>query len=454
MKKLVVTLCLLTVLLSFAGCGENSSKQDGTGAAEKAKDLTMITQGRLRCTSDQGYYYIGEDSIALKENTFGFRMMYVDYETQKEIFLCNRPGCEHDSEECPAVFNDTDLKMGSSLLFYNGYLYLFSHDQDLGGGSMTDHSAGSNPMEDDGASFTADSACLYRMNPDGTDRKKVFTFDEGLSLEDQVFASRDTLYFITKKVTSEKVNNQTTYYASSQRRLVAVNTQDWKSSTICELDTDVNVIGAFDNQLVFYQTIFDHKMSREEMLDDNQYLDALNKSYNSYCVLDLAGGKSEEVAKLSNKKIHTYAVKGKKLYLSTEGKGKIEEIDLVSKEKKTFAETADSCIDRAYDDVLSCSSWGKNGEISDNSRLYIHLNDGSIDKSKMQMKSMEGAIEILGERKDQFLVLYDYDAKKDPVYEGQYNINGAKYALINKEDLYKGNENYHTIKLISSGLGL
>ena len=63
----------------------------------------MITQGRLRCTSDQGYYYIGEDSIALKENTFGFRMMYVDYETQKEIFLCNRPGCEHDSEECPAV---------------------------------------------------------------------------------------------------------------------------------------------------------------------------------------------------------------------------------------------------------------------------------------------------------------------------------------------------------------
>ena len=52
MKKLVVTLCLLTVLLSFAGCGENSSKQDGTGAAEKAKDLTMITQGRLRCTSD------------------------------------------------------------------------------------------------------------------------------------------------------------------------------------------------------------------------------------------------------------------------------------------------------------------------------------------------------------------------------------------------------------------
>ena len=45
MKKLVVTLCLLTVLLSFAGCGENSSKQDGTGAAEKAKDLTwrMLT---------------------------------------------------------------------------------------------------------------------------------------------------------------------------------------------------------------------------------------------------------------------------------------------------------------------------------------------------------------------------------------------------------------------------
>ena len=37
----------------------------------------------------------------------------------------------------------------------------------------------------DGRSVESQPAVLYRANPDGTDRKKIFTFDAGLTLEDK-----------------------------------------------------------------------------------------------------------------------------------------------------------------------------------------------------------------------------------------------------------------------------
>ena len=191
------------------------------------------------------------------------------------------------------------------------------------------------------------------------------------------------------------------------------------------------------------------------MMDDDKYIEAYQKSYASFAVFNIADGSMEEVAKAKNKKINTYEVVGSDLYLSTEGKNKIEQINLQTKEKKTLAETPNSCIDESYGDVLRCSSWSSTGgEKTDFTNYFVNLKDGSIEKSGLKMTSMDGRIEIRAELADQFLILYDYDAKKDPVYEGQYNLSGAKYALISKKDLYTGNPNYQTIDLISSGMGL
>ncbi len=455
MKKLIVLLTILTMLLSFAGCSEKSNQTNGGGGNAKDVDLKIVSEGGFNCSSEKGYYYIGEESIPLKDNHFGYRMMYMDYETKKEVYLCNRPGCEHNTEDCPAVFNDEEILPGGSLFYYDGHLYLFAHEQDQSGAMIVDHNKSGEALEGDGVVFASTPAALYRMNPDGTDRKKVCTFDEELSLEDLVMASGDDLYFTTKKVSSKKMDNQTTYFASAERALVRMNMNDWKVHQVCELDTDASIIGAFGNHLVIQQAIFKHKLSEKEMMDDDKYIDEYQKSYTSFSVFDIASGDTEEVAKAKNKKINTYKVVGNNLYLSTEGKNKIEQINLQTKEKKTLAETPNSCIDESYGDVLRCSSWSSTGgEKTDFTNYFVNLKDGSIEKSGLKMTSMDGRIEIRAELANQFLVLYDYDAKKDPVYEGQYNLSGAKYALISKKDLYTGNPNYQTIDLISSGMGL
>lgn len=457
MKKLMIILCSLAVVFSFAACSETQGKSetDGTSSSKvRSGNLQIVDTGGLRCSSEKGYYYIGQDPVELKDGSQGYLMMYMDYETKKEIYLCNRPGCEHNDESCPAVFSEEEAAWGGSLFYYDDHLYLFSHEQDQSGGWMVNDSRGSSdPMEEDGTSFTSAQAVLYRMNPDGTDRKKVYTFDEGLSLENHVLASGNSLFFVTKKVSNENVNNQTTYFASSERELIELDTEGWNASQVCKLDTEAIIIGAIDNKLVLVQTVFDHKLSNKEKMNDAQYIDAYKKSYSSFVALNIDNGKTEEIATASNDKTNTYAVSGKYLYLSTEGKNKIECVDLKTKEKKTLAETSNSCIYDAYEDVLHCTSWSNDGE-TDTAMYFVHLDDGRIEKSGLQINSMGGAIAIQAELADQFFALYDYDAKKDPVYEGQYNLNGAKFALIAKDDLYGGKANYKTIKMISSGLVL
>lgn len=448
MKKMMIILCLLTFLLSLTSC-----RGGGNDTNHSKTDLTLLDEGWLRCSSDKGYYYISQDALPLKDGTYAYRMMYIDYGTKEELYLCNRPGCSHDTVDCPAVFTDTELRISGSLFYYQNHLYLFAHDPDQTGSTITGSSSLPDAMDDNGDSFKASTASLYRMNPDGTDREKVFTFEDGVSLEDRIFAAGDTLYFVSKKVSTDKLDKQTTYFKSSERKLISVNTKNWKSSAVCNLDEDLSLIGAFSNKLVYMQTVYNQELSKEAMLDEDQFIDAYKDSYSSFGVVDLNRGETKEFGKAPNDKINTYAVHGKYLYLSTEGKGKIQQIDMTTKEKKTFAETPDSCIEQVYGGAIGCSPWA-DGEILDNDRLYIHLDDGRIETSQLQMSSIEGPVIIRAELKDQFLILYDYDAEKDPVYPGQYNINGAKYALIDKEDFHRGKSTLQKVKLITTGLGL
>lgn len=441
MKKLFVILCLTAICCSFAGCGETAADSQ-----EKAGNLTIIDKGQLNCSSDEGYYYIGQDQ----------QMMYMDYKTKKEVYLCNRPGCKHDTESCPAVFSDEELAIGSSLFYYDGYLYLFSHEPDQSGASSVDYMGDGSSESDQDSSFNSKPATLYRMKPDGTEREKVFTFDEGLSVEDQVLADENALYFITKKVSTENVDNQTTYYASSERTMLRVDMKSWKASTTCKLDEDVNIIGCIDDKLVIEQLVFDHKLSRKDMLDNDKYIDAYKKSHSSFLTLDISSGKTVEFLKLSNDKINTYAVGGNSLFFSTEGEQKIKSIDVKTKKEKTLAETESNCIDDIYDDALCCSSWESvNGEKTDRLMYFVSLDDGEIEKSSLHILSLGWNIEIKAELKDQFLVVYDYDAKADTMFGNeQYEIRGKKYGLIDRKSLYSGKDDYKTIKMTSSGLGM
>ena len=135
------------------------------------------------------------------------------------------------------------------------------------------------------------------------------------------------------------------------------------------------------------------------------------------------------------------------------GEEKIRQIDLKTKEETTFVETNANQILYVYQDVLLSSVWHSvDSDFQDGTMYFIHYDNGRIDKSGLMTASMGTPIEIRGETKDTFLVIYDIDAKKDTQFgNDQYSIQGYKYALIEKDDLYKGKANYQTIEMVGFG---
>lgn len=480
MKKWILMLCITTSLSMLMACtltpdtkGDTSqvteqvSKENSKEKSEEKRkpksqqqlqqpssdSLAVLDRGGMNVSSDSGFYYLSNREFKLKDGSYAYPMMYMDYESKKEIILCNRPGCSHDTQECPAVFLSSEINMAGSLFLYDGFLYLFSHEQDQDGVTITQQEDTGGLMQEGSAALTGTPARLYRMKLDGTDRKQVFSFDSSLYVEDIVLTGDQSLYFITKKLSSEQIDNTISYVTSTERTLIQLDMKSWKSTTVCGLNSDWKMEGTYDGKLIISQIIFDHELSKEELQDNNAYLKALKNSQTQFSILNPVDGKTDVIFQQSNKNLNSSAIQDEKLYVSAMGEDKIRQIDLKTKEETTFVETNANQILSVYQNVLLCSVWDSvDSDFQDETMYFIHFDSGRIDQSKLVTSSMGTPIKICGETKDRFLVIYDIDAKKDTRFgNDQYSIQGYKYGLIEKEDLYKGKANYQTIEMIGFG---
>lgn len=150
------------------------------------------------CYTKDGYYYLTKDATELEDGTWGTHLMYMDFATKQEVYLCSNAGCKHNTADCPSVFLMNEFPLYASGIFvYGDKLYVLSKESDNEGSVTQDLVVSS----DDAAVETeAAKAVLYEMNLDGTNRQKVFTFDAGLTVEDVVLGDESGLYFVTKKL--------------------------------------------------------------------------------------------------------------------------------------------------------------------------------------------------------------------------------------------------------------
>ena len=468
MRKLIILILILTFLLIPAGCRNNLSNTnpDGTNgegtpeanggnsvfsvftpsAAEGTALRLLHSDLYSYCTNENGYYYLTEFAAPIKDGSYAYHLMYMDFKTQQEIYLCSNTGCQHDTEDCTAVFMENDIAFDSRLFFYDNYLYLLSaqtnHDGSIVLGTFSEESLG--PVEC--------TASLYRMNPDGTGREKVHEFESGLSLENNMILGDNTgLYFVTKKLSTQQIDNTTTYYTSTDRKLIRLSTDSWKEETIYEFDASAtskwNICGCFDSSFVFVRTLYEQNLSADEWvrLDDDAYIDMFNHSKTEFAVFNQTDGSFTPIYSVPNDPLNSYAQRDHMLYVSVEGEDCIRQIDLQTGESTILANLKNSYIYCCFQDVICCSDWtGK-----DDSFYFVNREDGSVSHSGLVNKSLGWSLEFRGETQSDFLVIYDYDAI--PYEDGSYEILQYKHALISKEDLYAGNENYRPITMIGNG---
>lgn len=258
MKRLTALLLSAVTALSLTACGKSNDTESDNGSAESTESISgespqktalftpKTENGELK-TLDKAYgtrdgFYFISDNYYLK---------YFDYASRQEIYVCPDSSCKHDSEHCTAYFgNIRGEEMGGRLFGYGEYLYYLSYTLYHEGG--VSHGQEEKPV-------IADETALYRMNSDGTNREKIFTFDKGETVdydENFVIADGECVWVLTK--TPSLIYNEetgTNYSGAKNTGLVKLDLEKREIIERIPIDLYNNVrlelMGAYKNRFVF-----------------------------------------------------------------------------------------------------------------------------------------------------------------------------------------------------------
>lgn len=433
---------------SFQNNSGMQQDADGNNASLGNDGLRLLSDryNRSACVTQNGYYYLTFETTNLRDGSYGMHLMYMDFASGREIYLCSTAGCMHDSPDCPSVFLRDDFPPLITILFTIGdHLYILSRDDDR------DDSVAQDTIAMGGWSILVESrpAVLYRANLDGTERKKIYTFDADLTLEDKVFGNDKGIYVITKKLSADK-DGSNIYTTSSERKLMFLELGSLSLNEVCSMDfgdhISWKIIGCSQDNFLLCGTDFGRELSQDEKWNDDVYKQLYKNSYNVYALLNRDGGKPKEITRQSNIYTNSAKLLGNSLYLSSQANQNIEVLDIKTSEKKTLCTLPQNMIMDTLGDRLCCRGW----DLADNPVWYfVDTKTGEITNTPLKILYNGWSIDFRGETAQDVLFVYDYDATE--TQNGSYKIYQYKHALISKDDLFAGKDNYRRIEMIGPG---
>lgn len=461
MKRILAMVMIFSLCVSLCACntGDNDIKEKKvlqSSKSQKAKKqenealkILNDSDSSASCHTDDGYYYLTEEAVELKDGKYGTHLMYMDFAARQEIFLCSNTGCRHNTADCSAVFLTDEFPMMSSSVFtYREKLYVLSKEIDDEGAVGQNLSSG---FEKEIIETESLPAALYEMNPDGTNRHKVLTFDAGLTVEDIVLGNDEGLYFLTKKLSNIMGKANSSLTTSSDKKLVFWDMNKKSVEEICSLSFDDGImwkiIGCFNNTLVLNGIDYGKKLTFDDYTKSDKDWDTMyKKSKDVIAVLNLETKDLDEKYRMDNSIEHSVADMGNMLYVSYANASAIKSINLDNNKEKQLCSLSQNSIMDTFDNVLCCRAWDM---ASDYTYYFVNTETGKIKNSPLVNKSLGWSLEFKAEIGSRVLAVYDYEA--DSLGDGAYDITQYKYALIKKSDLYAGKAAYHPIKMIGKG---
>lgn len=461
MRNWLSGLCAAALLCSLCGCGSVSggsqAPMDSSSTIAAPASSTSISQldtlsreltaTGIHCATDTGYYYLAEDWKELKDGHVGMALLYVDYASRQEVYLCSDSSCSHDTDRCSAIFSDAEFILGSSALFvYQDKLYLLSKESDNDNSYSTQQTSG------DIVDFLADPrpAALYRMNLDGTNREKVYAFDPALTVEDWVFGDPSGLYFITKKLDTRQ-SGSTQFVSSTDRQVMHLDLDKAALESVQPLNLDDKtswtVLGCAGSRLILSGVVYQKELTDQEALDNDTWKAAYLDSTTRYMALDLNTGAQQQLAELSNQNLTSDLVADGYLYLSQPTDQNITRYDPATGEKKVVAKLKQNNLLSTLGGKLCCRDWDLSKDFT---YYFVDPSTGKVQHSKLVNKRLGWDLEFLAENDRDALVIYDYEATPG-TGKGLYNISQYKLALIDKNDLFQGVDRFQPIQMTGKG---
>lgn len=172
--------------------------------------------------SQEGYYRM----VARTDASNNLR--YIDFATKQEVYLCSQPNCAHDSDACTAWF-PTAIGLHKAIPVADKVFLIH-------GGSL------------DYAEVLGENSLpgIDIMEPDGSNRKRLFTFPANCRIAplvlDSMARDNEYLYFCVQTYTEESVT----------RTLCAVSSRTGKVFSITDLpEVEEKIVGCDGTALIF-----------------------------------------------------------------------------------------------------------------------------------------------------------------------------------------------------------
>lgn len=352
-KKWIALLLAGLVICSLSACGNGNSGQNisqgneysstgdqGNQNTHSESGLTSLIHRTglfdRYCSTEDGFYYLTVEDSELADGSYAPHLMYMDYATCQEVYLCSDSSCQHNTEDCTSVL--AGASSDGRIFIWDGYLYFLDRSPDTSGSTIINILGDSRS-----ADLEADQAELYRMNLDGSGRERIYSFDADATVEDVALGSNCGLYFVTKKLGASD-SGSGTYTTTSDRQLICLNPNSGEAKSVCSLDfgdgLNWEIIGSSDDKVILKAYQYPDGMTEEEAaaLDENSYLDLLKNSRIVYASLELSTGeKTQMYSQAAGGNSSSEAVLDGCLYASNESSQDIVEINLATGEKALCA---------------------------------------------------------------------------------------------------------------------
>lgn len=454
MKKLMI-LCLALCLL-LGGCGSFESGSAGTGspdpsgpasatraAKEPASKTVQYEPRDLNEGSgdEKGYYHIAAAKSANGADPSHCNIFYIDYATKQEIYLCNKPDCKHDNENCSSYLSG-GVESEYGILAADSALYLLHTPMFGGFGSIGDDGS----MSGEKAPVPA----IYRMQPDGTGRTKVLEIESGLQISGPYVYGDGKLYCCGAKTQTKDQGNGIISAESGDQTVMEFDLEKKTARVVSSITYD-QLIGGYQEKLILCRYQF--PVDPGTLLDDDgAYMENFRKATGKLVFFDPVSG-TEEAFYEANSSDTTGMIQWRnKIYFTPARKtSTVLSLDLDTRKIATVTDrlpAGRSYVSCEYGALLCTYYDDKEVNAEVTSCYQINPETGAVAPMSLMIEKPYGPIRILEEYGAYYLVVSDYLSKEEKTWAGtvQVNIQGTVYSLLKKSDYQASKPNYVAIE--------
>ncbi len=495
MKKIISVIYAAALALSLCGCDKaddnsESNLENGGGnfssvsnestytvsteqnipvVPSAGADPIMLTKNDTpcygwehSCETEDGVYYIKE-AYNSQVGTYGY-LMYLDYATGQETFLCSDSSCNHNTERCSSYLSNDEFFVNTHLrLFeYNGSLYYLNLDT----------SKNEDTVQINGSPYVDPrEQSLYRMSIDGSNRELLYTFGRELIVESFAAGDGNALWFFIKTPTIDYDEERKAYFFGtkdptlikfdlSERGIVEqIPLYKYK-----ELER-VFVWSCSEEKMIFCGREFPEGITRQDVnamtdLDDpaanSIRIHELNERCQSvYFTLDLNNKNIKEIYR------HKYGInneymgfaEGKYAYFTDTGERTSVRVNIDNGEQSEFSPAEGYVAVKTINGKYACISIDKD----DPTVYYVDKNSGEITSNGLRSLYLdEDWMTLYGDIYEYKPIGKDVAAfGKDCVLicskhnPGYLNFD---YVLMSLDDYFNGRAEYRPIKTVFQGV--